>query len=254
MLEREWVSLTNPEDPHDRYVFDVSFLLSSYSCIYGQGCSGIGEDPEPEVGCCALGAHYIDDEDREGVEAMVDRLGPAFMQNYGDAKRRGVTARLPDGEHRTRVRNGACIFLNRSGWPTGAGCSLHHYAVAHGEHYMTYKPEVCWIVPLRREVAQDIADDGEERWTTTITSFDRGGWGPGGSDFAWWCTDSEAAYVGENPVYVSMAAELTAMTSAAVYAELAAYLDSRRGAARKPLPFPIFVTNGNGAASEPSGP
>ena len=246
MLEREWVSLTNPEDPHDRYVFDVSFLLSSYSCIYGQGCSGIGEDPEPEVGCCALGAHYIDDEDREGVEAMVERMGPAFMQNYADAMRRGVTARLPDGEHRTRVRNGACIFLNRSGWPTGAGCSLHHYAVAQGEHHMTYKPEVCWIVPLRRDVNQDVADDGEERWTTTITSFDRGAWGPGGSDFDWWCTDSEAAYVGDNPVYVSMAAELTAMTSPAVYAELAAYLDSRRGTPRKPLPFPIFVTSGNG--------
>jgi hypothetical protein len=245
MLEREWVSLTNPEDPHDRYLFDVSFMLSSYTCIYGRGCPGIGDTPDAEIGCCALGAHFIDDEDREGVEAMVDALGPAFMQNYGDAKRRGVTARLPDGDYRTRVRNGACIFLNRSGWPTGAGCALHHYAVARGEHHMTYKPEVCWIVPLRREVTQDVADDGEERWTTTITSFDRGAWGPGGSDFDWWCTDSEPAYIGEDPVYVSMAAELTEMTSEAVYAELAAYLDARRGPTRKPLPFPVFIRNGD---------
>ena len=250
MLEREWVSLTNPEDPHDRYVFDVSFLLSSYTCIYGQGCPGVTETPDPEVACCALGAHFVDDEDREAVEAMVDVLGPSFMQNYGDAKRRGVTARLPDGEYRTRVRNGGCIFLNRSGWPTGAGCSLHHYAIARGEHHMTYKPEVCWIVPLRREVAQDVADDGEERWTTTITSFDRGAWGPGGSDFSWWCTESEPAYIGENPVYVSMAAELTEMTSPAVYAELAAYLDDRRGTPRKPLPFPVFVRNGNGTDAQ----
>jgi hypothetical protein len=245
MLEREWVSLTDPDDPHDRYVFDVSFLLSSYTCIYGQGCPGIGEAPDADVGCCALGAHYTDEEDRSKVEAMVDVLGPAFMQNYGDAKRKGVTARLPDGEFRTRVRNGACVFLNRSGWPTGAGCSLHHYAVARGEHYMTYKPEVCWIVPLRRDVTQGVADDGEESWTTTITSYDRGAWGPGGSDFQWWCIDSEQAFIGQRPVYQSMEAELRAMSSDAVYDELAAYLDARRAKARKPLPFPIFVRNGH---------
>jgi hypothetical protein len=43
MLEREWVSIADPEDPHYRYVFDVSFLLSSYTCIYGAGCPGIHE-------------------------------------------------------------------------------------------------------------------------------------------------------------------------------------------------------------------
>ena len=37
MLDREWVSLTDPDEPHERYLFDVSFLTSSYSCIYGQG-------------------------------------------------------------------------------------------------------------------------------------------------------------------------------------------------------------------------
>ena len=241
MLDREWVSLTNPEDPYDRYVFDVSFLLSAYTCIYGRGCPGIGDKPSSDVGCCALGAHYVDDEDRERVEAMVDQLGPSFLQNYPDAARRGVTARQPDGELRTRVRNGACIFLNRSDWPTGAGCSLHHYAVARGEHYMTYKPEVCWIVPLRREVTEGVADDGEECWTTTITSYDRGAWGPGGADFEWWCTESAMAHVGEVPVYESMAQELRVMTSDAVYDELALYLADRRARARKPLPFRVVA-------------
>ena len=239
MLDREWVSLTNPEDPYDRYVVDVSFMLSAYTCIYGRGCQGIGENPQAEVGCCALGAHYVDEDDRERVEAMVDQLGPTFMQNYGDARRRGVTARVAGGDVRTRVRNGACVFLNRSDFNTGAGCSLHHYAVARGEHYMTYKPEVCWIVPLRREVEPGTADDGEECWTTTITSYDRGAWGPGGADFEWWCTDSPIAHVGEDAVYRTMEAELRALTSDAVYDELAAYLDDRRAHARKPLPFRV---------------
>lgn len=237
MLEREWVSLSDPADPHDRYVFDVTFLLSGYHCVYGAGCQGIGAQGIPSHGCCSLGAHYADDEDRARAEAMPALLGPEVMQFHREATRGGITARMPDGEARTRVVKGACIFLNREDWPGGPGCSLHTYALARGEHYMTYKPEVCWIVPLRREVLEDVADDGEPLWITTITSYDRGAWGPGGSDFAWWCIDDENAYDGAQPVYVSMEAELRALSSDAVYEELAAYLDDRRRHARKPLPM-----------------
>jgi hypothetical protein len=239
MLEREWVSIADPEDPHYRYVFDVSFLLSSYTCIYGAGCPGIHESAGGTFGCCRMGAHYVDDEDREKVEAMVDRLGPEHMQFYDQARRDGVTARDPDGSVRTRVRDGGCIFLNRAGWHAGPGCALHQFAAARGEHHMTYKPEVCWLVPLRREVEEDVADDGETLWTTTITSYDRGAWGPGGADFDWWCTESPEAYVGVEPVYRSMSAELREMTSDAVYDELAAYLDDRWSRPRRPMLLPL---------------
>lgn len=227
MLEREWLSILNPGDPHDRYLFDVTFLLSDYACIYGAGCPGTGIEPESEVGCCRLGAHYVDAEDARRVEAMVDVLGPEFLQRHAEAARGGVTAQLPGAEQRTRIRDGACIFLNRADFPTGAGCSLHHFAVARGEHPMTYKPEVCWIVPLRREVDTDVADDGETRWTTTVTSYDRGAWGPGGAEFGWWCTDSPQAYVAKRPLYRTMEAELRHMVGDAVYAELADYLDDK---------------------------
>jgi len=239
MLEREWLSIVDPTNPHDRYVFDISFLLSSYTCIYQNGCPGIHNDSV--VACCELGAHYVDDEDRDRVEAMVDVLGPEHMQYYKNAKKKGVTALLPDGEARTRVKDGGCIFLNRADWHAGPGCSLHQYAWARGEHHMTYKPEVCWIVPLRREVEQGVANDGEEMWTTTITSYDRGGWGEGGADFDWWCTESPEAYVGTAPVFRSMEYELREMVGDPVYDELAAYLEDRRRTARKPLPFPVFV-------------
>ena len=239
MLEREWISILNPEDSHDRYVFDVSFLLSSYTCIYGQGCQGVHNDGV--IGCCALGAHYVDDEDREKVEAMVEVLGPEYMQYYKSARKKGVTVAMPDGETRTRVKDGGCIFLNRADWHAGPGCAMHQYAWARGEHHMTYKPEVCWIVPLRREVEEDVADDGEDMWVTRITSYDRGGWGPGGADFGWWCTESPEAYIGDQPVYRSMEAELREMVGDDVFEELAEYLDARRSKARKPLPFPVFV-------------
>jgi len=240
MLQREWVSISDPADPHDRYVFDVTFLLSGYQCIYGQGCQGIGANPVAANGCCSLGAHYSDDDDRAQVEGMVDKLGPEFMQFHAEAARAGVTAKMPDGQLRTRIKDGGCIFLNRPGWPAGAGCALHQYAVARDEHYMTYKPEVCWIVPLRREVASEVADDGETLWVTTITSYDRGAWGPGGVEFAWWCTDSPEAYIGTEPVYRSMAAELRALSTDAVYEELATYLDQRTSrSGRRPLPMLI---------------
>ena len=234
MLEREWLSIVSPLDVHDRSLFDVTFLLSGSRCIYGAGCRGTGSQADAEAGCCRLGAHYVDDDDARRVEAMVDVLGPAFLQQYGEAVRGGVTAQLPDGERRTRILDGACIFLNRGHFRTGAGCALHHYAVARGEHHMTYKPEVCWIVPLRREVAEDVADDGAPRWTTTVTSYDRGAWGPGGAEFGWWCTESEAAYVSRRPLFRTMESELRHMVGDEVYEELADYLDRRCADARPP--------------------
>ena len=247
MLDREWVSVRNPDDNHDRYVFDVSFLLSAYSCIYGAGCHGTAAEPDAVRGCCRHGAHYVDDDDRARVEAMVDVLGPAHLQAYAEARRRGVTAKTAGGEVRTRVRDGACIFLNRADWHAGPGCALHQYAWAKGEHHMTYKPEVCWIVPLRRQVDESVDDDGAPLHTTTITSFDRGAWGPGGADFAWWCTtDDTTAFVAEVPLYRSMERELVAMTSPAVYAELAAHLDERIATGRRSLPFVVRGATGGG--------
>jgi hypothetical protein len=242
VLDREWVSVTDPDEPHERYVFDVTFLLSPYGCIYGAGCPGTAGVEDDDRGCCRVGAHFVDEDDRDRTAAMVEVLGPGHLQRYGLAARRGVVATEHDGAQRTRVVDGACIFLNRRGWHRGAGCALHQYAVDRGEHHMAYKPEVCWLVPLRREVAHDVADDGEPRVTTTITSYDRGAWGPGGADFDWWCTtDDDRAYRGDGAVYRSMREELTRMSTPAVYAELAAYLDGLVGlprrTRRRPLPL-----------------
>lgn len=239
MLEREWISISDPSDDHDRYLFDVTLMLSALTCVYGRGCPGTGAAADPALGCCAHGAHYVDADDRSRVEAVAADLPSALWQHHAEGRRDGVTEVVP-GEAalgRTRVRDGACVFLNRAGFAGGTGCALHLYALARDEHPMTHKPEVCWMVPLRREVARDVADDGRERWTTTITSYDRGAWGPAGADFGWWCTDSAEAFVGDAPVYETMRAELEALSTPAVYAELAAYLQGRRDSARTRLPL-----------------
>ena len=62
-----------------------------------------------------------------------------------------MVKRLPDGDLGTRLVKDACIFLNRPGFPAGAGCALHLAALAQGRSHVELKPEVCWQLPLRRE-------------------------------------------------------------------------------------------------------
>ena len=66
----EWLSFEDPEEDRT-WVFDVTFLLSSWTCIYGHGCQGVLTGPAEHLaqGCCSYGAHFIDDDDVATVEA-----------------------------------------------------------------------------------------------------------------------------------------------------------------------------------------
>jgi hypothetical protein len=72
----------------------------------------------------------------------------------------------------------------------------------------------------------------------TIHAFERGDWGEGGADFAWWCFDDGTAFVGDRPLFRTMETELRTMVGDAVYAELAGYLEDRaaRGTTVRFLP------------------
>src|SRR5919205_271469 len=79
---------------------------------------------------------------------------------------------------RTRVVDGACVFLNRPGFPGGIGCALHRMALRTGLHPLYTKPDVCWQLPVRREQEHVDRPDGTRVLVTTIGEFDRRGWGP----------------------------------------------------------------------------
>jgi hypothetical protein len=221
----EWVSFEDPEEERT-WVFDVTFLTSPWTCIFGRGCLGVLTEPAPELmlGCCNYGAHFTDEEDLARIEEVASTLTDDDWQFRKQAQRRGISKVTPGGDTVTRIVQDACIFLNRRGFPGGVGCALHVAALKRGQRPLDLKPNVCWQAPLRRE---DV-EDGEGHVTSTVRQWDRKDWGPGGYEFNWWCTQGPEAFVGHRPVYEEMKDELIELVGQAVYDMLARYLDDRR--------------------------
>ncbi|MEP6650751.1 MAG: hypothetical protein ABJA74_12715, partial [Lapillicoccus sp.] len=147
-MSRIWVEFTDPDDAGQRFRCDLTWLTSSWMCIYGNGCQGIYAD-RPDDGCCTLGAHFTEDADYERVAAVAAELGPDEWQYRDVAYRKGLLRKdswtePEDDATKTKVVDGACIFLNRPGFPGGMGCALHQHAVLQGLPPTSLKPEVCW--------------------------------------------------------------------------------------------------------------
>jgi len=132
---------------------------------------------------------------------------------------------MEDDARKTRVVDGACIFLNRPGFPAGAGCALHQHAVLTGTPPHEAKPDVCWQLPIRRTFRTIERQDDTSYTEVTIGEYDRRGWGPGGHDLDWYCSGNTEAHVALEPVYVTNAPELTELMGEAGYAELARHCE-----------------------------
>ena len=224
----EWVSFADPDEDRT-WLFDVTFLESSWTCIFGRGCLGVltGPAPQRNEGCCSYGAHFTDEDDVARVERAAAALTAEQWQFHGRRPRppgtSAVVRTLRSGHKATRLVDDACIFLNRPGFPGGEGCALHLAAVDAGVAPLTLKPDVCWQLPLRREDHRD--DAGHV--TSMIRQWDRRDWGAGGTDFHWWCTESPDAFVGRHPVHQTLRDELIALVGEPVHAMLQAALDAR---------------------------
>jgi hypothetical protein len=59
--------------------------------------------------------------------------------------------------------------------------------------------------------------DGTTYTEVTITEYDRRGWGPGGHDFAWYCSGNTEAHVSTEPLYRTYAPELIELIGQAAY-------------------------------------
>lgn len=243
-IARIWAEFDNPADDTERFKVDLTWLTSNWTCIFGQGCPGIYEG-RPDDGCCTLGAHFVDADDVQTVRDVAKKLGPDEWQYRDEGRSKRGWTEKEDGELKTRVVDGACIFLNRPGFPAGAGCALHQHAVAEGVEPWRLKPQVCWQLPIRREFRDVELNDGTEFTEVTITEYDRRGWGPGGHDFVWYCSANPDAHVGAEPVFRSNEGELRELMGDAGYELLVEHCEAhlelvkaaRDGAGRRMLPL-----------------
>ena len=244
------------DDGDTRWRFEREFLTSNWRCTFGDGCKGILSEEATELkqGCCSLGAHFGDgpagQEEARQLSAYVPLLSPEQWQFHDvgtadhlappadDAKHDADAASEPHrvagfygdaARTRTRVVDGACVFLNRPGFEGGEGCALHIAALAEGESPIEWKPSVCWQLPLRVDwgLVDDNDPDGPE--TAIVRRWSRADWGEHGTTMAWCCTeraDGGEAYSGAERVVDSLADELQTLTGEAVYVQLKKKLDT----------------------------
>lgn len=224
-------------DPVDgvRWRVDLGFLASNWTCIWGNGCEGILARPAAHLnqGCCSVGAHLIDDDEARLISALGLTLDPDRFEQHEAAMVGGVLA--PGDQPATRVVDDACIFFNKPGFAGGTGCALHLAAEDEGESPMDWKPSICWQAPLK----VDLDPDG----TRTLRPWQRSDWGAQ-AELAWCCTEANTdgamegvtdgaadgttdrttggatAYIGRDPVAVTLAAELVGLVGPEVAVEI----------------------------------
>ncbi len=235
----EWVSFEDEEEDRT-WLLDVTFLTSAWNCIYSRGCKGVLKEDATELmhGCCSYGAHFVDQADADRILEISKKLSVddwQFKQAADKANGPIKWAKNSKGSITTKLKDGACIFLNRSDFHLGAGCALHQLALQDNISPMEYKPEVCWQLPLRKE---DLTE-ASGHIISKITSWKRRDWGKGGYEFHWWCTEDEIAYSAKNPVYITLKDELIALIGQDVFDKFTKYIKkSNSKATVKYLPMP----------------
>jgi hypothetical protein len=220
---RAWVEFDDPSDATQRFKCDLTWLASRWSCIFGAGCQGIYAG-RPHDGCCTLGAHFSDKADEKRTRSFVKLLSRDDWQYYSAGHKKDDWIEVDeDGDRKTAVIDGACIFLNRPGFAGGEGCALHAWALDNDRHPLETKPNVCWQLPVRRLFREVDRGDQTSYTEVTITEYDRRGWGAGGHDLDWYCSGNTEAHHAPEPVYVSYGPELVEMMGRPAYDVLHAH-------------------------------
>jgi hypothetical protein len=219
----DWFEFSVKGDPDEqgevlRVKVNVSFMLSTWKCIFGQGCPGVLiSGAMTDRGCCQIGVHMEhSDDDFKRVRGFVDQLTEEDLDEnllkivksnngkgwrYQDKSDEGESA-LEGFPWHTKVVDGACVLANRAGGSTGKlGCSLHVLANRLGLHHSDTKPNICWQIPM---AVTEEYDEDIDQTTMTVDGTPAKVWGstdmrnlhsPG-----WWCTETPDAYVIGNTV------------------------------------------------------
>ena len=222
-----WISFTDEE--HTTWLFDLTFLTSGWKCTFGSTCQGTEPGDNGARGCCAHGAHLIDDAEKENLIDMANRLTVDQWQNHHLVDEPEDLFELVGDEPTTRRIDDACIFLNHPGFAGGHGCALHIGALAHDERPLDWKPAVCWQVPFRLEEYED----GAGTRTVVVRAWRRSDWGEGGADFGWWCTDELPQGEPEAATWIHHQDELIELVGESPVALLTTFLTEEYGLAEE---------------------
>src|ERR1043165_9620914 len=121
---REFLEFSDPADADHLVRADLTWLLSNWTGVYGQGCHGIIQG-KAEEGCCSHGAFFTDADDEKRVRAAAKRLTPEHWQHYRRGFKQYTEWDTVDGEtpaRRTATRpDGPCVFLNDADFAGGGG-------------------------------------------------------------------------------------------------------------------------------------
>ena len=227
VIPRAFIEFSDPADDAQMFKCDLTWLTSQYMCIFGEGCPGIYSE-RPDDGCCTLGAHFADKADEKRVRSYVRLLDREHWQfhDVGTAAKNAWIETDDEGDRKTAVHEGACVFLNRPGFEGGEGCALHGLALRQGLHPLETKPDVCWQLPILRTFREVELPDGTEYTEVTIGEYDRRGWGSGGHDLDWYCSGNTEAHVAPDPLYVTNGPELVELMGQAAYDELVRHCEA----------------------------
>jgi hypothetical protein len=224
---RAWVEFPDPSDADQIIRADLTWLTSRWQCIYNNGCPSI-DAAVPHGGCCTFGAHFADDDDEARTRRYVQQLTAEQWElapNVALSDADWITTDA-DGERKTPVVDGACVFLNGPDFGRGPGCALHVLAQDLGVSHVQTKPEVCWQLPIRRDFEQRARADGTEKTAVVITEYVRGMWGEGGHDLDWYCSANTEAHTATEPVYRHSESELTELLGASAYHKLVEFCEA----------------------------
>jgi len=230
------------------YRINVSFYLSRWTCQYGS-CPGIlVTGVNTDHGCCQYGVRVKPGKElkrmKEVLRTMtaddmdnIDQL-PESLYRMTTEERAGNT----DFSHHTTMKDGVCVFANRTGGPAGKpGCAFHHLANRLGVHPSETKPDICWRVPYQLDTSYDTTHSYQVVTVTANMGTNWGGFDTEYTEFVgYWCTETSDAYNGSQPVYVAAEIELRKMLGDRVYERMAEELSTME----RRYPMPGEVANG----------
>ncbi len=89
---REWVEFVDPADAEQLFRCDLTWLTSSWGCIFGNGCHGIVPGRAAD-GCCSHGAFYSGRADEKRVREFAAQLTPKHGSSIRRARKASRTRR-----------------------------------------------------------------------------------------------------------------------------------------------------------------